>query len=79
MKAVRILSVKAGVTLVLVFLGSLFGVTGVFVGISASNFVGAIYAARVMKRHLASEGSMLASRRPLEDYAEDLRTLVGCR
>ena len=78
-KALRILFVKAVIlTAPLAFIGSLWGVLGIFVGLAASNFLGAIYAARVMRRHLAAPGSALASREPLKDYAEDLRSLMGC-
>ena len=79
-KALRILFVKAIVlTAPLAWLGSAFGVLGIFAGLAVSNLLGAAFAARMMKRHLASSGSPLSARSPWRDYAGDLSALAGCR
>ena len=79
-KAFRILLVKAMVlTAPLTYVGSLFGVVGIFAGIALSNVVAAIHAARQMRQHLALTSPELATRSPGRDYASDLRLLVGCR
>ncbi|NKB65755.1 MAG: MATE family efflux transporter [Candidatus Latescibacteria bacterium] len=79
-KALRILLVKALVlTLPLVAVGSLFSTEGIFAGLALSNFFGAWYAARTLKRHLAQPGSALAARQPLKEYAADLNALLRHR
>lgn len=57
--------------------GLCFSAAGVFAAVSASNFLGFFYAARLMKRSLATSKSSLAGKRPIDDYIADWRVLAG--
>jgi Na+-driven multidrug efflux pump len=71
-QSLRVLIVRTlALTFPLVAIGSMFGAAGIFGGLSLSNFAGAAYAARRMKRSLIESGSEMATRRPIDDYIAD--------
>ena len=74
--SLKILLVKTfALTMPLIFVGSLWGYTGVLIGLAAGNIAGGIYAARVMRKSLVEAGSSLTGRGPLQDYRADLEAV----
>ncbi len=63
-------------TLPLTFVGSYYGVVGIFAGIALGNVLGAWYAAKTMKTQMKKLNSRLAEVRVLSEYKKDLMNLV---
>ena len=73
-RALNVLLVKTLVlTAPLAIAGSFLGAFGVFLAISISNLLGAIYAAWIMRRVLRATASSLVDRRAIDDYVADFR------
>ncbi len=74
--SLKIVLVKCLVfTVPLTLFGSMFGVLDIFVGLSASNIIGGIYAAKEMRNQLRKVNSSLAKQNPISGYKEDLWAL----
>ncbi|GAB5556546.1 MAG: hypothetical protein SchgKO_07590 [Schleiferiaceae bacterium] len=57
--------------------GSLYGVTGIFIGLAISNVLGGIYASIIMRKDLKKAGSVLAKTSMIEAYKKDWLRFVG--
>ena len=64
-------------TLPMTLIGSLWGVEGIFIGISSSNFLAGFYAASVMRKQFSKAGSSLAKVNVWNEYKNDLRRVFG--
>ena len=75
--SLKIILVKSfAFTLPLVLLGSLWGVEGIFAGLSLSNVLGGLYAGQQIRKQLKKVNSPLSKRNPWKDYQSDLHSLL---
>lgn len=75
--SLKIILVKSFVfTLPLVLIGSLWGVEGIFAGLSLSNVLGGLYAGQQIRKQLKKVNSPLSKRNPWQDYQSDLHSLI---
>jgi len=73
-KALNLLFVKSFVfTIPLILIGFLFGIKGVFIGLSVANILGGIYAGKLIHECLEAVGSSISERKPIDDYKNDIR------
>jgi putative MATE family efflux protein len=78
LNSMRIMIVKsAAFTIPLTLIGSFFGVSGIFVGISVGNILAGIYAAYEMRKHFISEDSEMAKVNILKEYKNDFKRLFS--
>ncbi len=64
-----------GFTIPLAFVGSLFSLQGVWIGLAAANIIGGLYAGRLLKQWLVANNSSLVGHHPIHDYIKDLKYL----
>ena len=77
-KSLQIMLVKTlAFTVPLTLAGSLYGVTGIFIGLAISNVLGGIYASIIMRKDLKKAGSVLADTSMVEAYKKDLTGWLG--
>lgn len=74
--SLKIMLVKSFLfTVPLTLIGSLWGVEGIFIGISASNFLAGFYAAYAMQKQFKKVGSSLAGVSVWREYGQDFKRL----
>ncbi len=66
-------------TVPLSFIGSFFGVEGIFIGISVSNILGGLLATYYIRKHFKEIGSPMASVNIWHEYANDIKSLFGIK
>ena len=64
-------------TIPLTYLGSYWGITGIFIGISISNILAGVLASHQIRNLELKEFQGLAKKNILKDYLDDLRWLLS--
>ncbi|WNJ17925.1 MATE family efflux transporter [Pontibacter sp. G13] len=77
-KSLRIVVVRTFLLVMpLAFIGSYWGVLGIFIGITVGNVLGGVYAGFEMRKELRRVGSHLVDRNPARDMWRDVKQMVS--
>ena len=63
-------------TIPFTFIGSLWGVYGIFVGLSLSNIAAGLYASKEMRKEFAKTNSSLARKNVINEYLKDVKRIL---
>lgn len=78
--SLRIMLIKSALfTVPMTLIGSYWGIAGIFIGLSASNVLAGLYAARQMRIQFKKVGSSLAEVNVLKEYKKDVMRLFTSR